>query len=172
MAEREHGKVTTTYKSNSVVTVRCGPCVQHLGRSAPALAVVDMSAGPGDDRILRIRRISASQRDTIRAAAETDNQRVKQRLDEWGLGVEQIAELDLEQHEELSSSEPPDEAADRAPWVSIAWVDRVRGRFVHPKGVELPCPRRRCTNRPRIRVRALLERAEKAHAEGRAEVYL
>jgi hypothetical protein len=164
MAEREYAKITSPEAKAGLgnVTVRCGPCVQRLGRSAPALAVVDTSGGPGDDRIFRIGRISARQRDRMQAKTDASEE-----LSAWA-----VEEFGFERFHELVGDELLPEDVDRAPWVSVAWPDRTRGCFVYPKSVELACPHARCRHRPRVRVRDLLELAEQAAAEGRAEVYL
>jgi hypothetical protein len=130
--------------SSRIVTLRCRSCAQQLGRSSPALAVVDFSLGEphGEHVIWRIRRITAWQRD-------------RQRF-----------------------GDPPrpgggDPLADRAQWESVATVvtDAQGQRSIRqPKGVELACPR--CPHRPRKRQRDLFELAERALAEGQAEVYL
>lgn len=172
MAGREYTKLTSPERKADPgnVTVRCGPCLQRLGRSSPALAVVDTDAGSGDSRIFRIGRISARQRDKIRAAGVAENQRLEDLAAKEGLDLSQIEDLLALEELDDPSGFGPDEDADRAPWLPVARADRTRGRFVHPKSVELACPR--CPHRPRVRVRELFKLAEQAATKGRAEVYL
>ena len=143
MAGRENDKLTNPERTADPgnVTVRCGPCVHRLGRSAPALMVVEVDNPMVGNKLWRIVRISARQRDKTRAASAAYSQRLEGSAAREGLDLSRTedllqfvaAELDERAVPELG----PDEDVDRAPWISVGWTDRATGRIHYPKSVEL-----------------------------------
>ena len=98
--------------SSGIVTLRCRSCAQQLGRSSPALAVVDFSTG--EHVIWRIRRITAGQRD----------RRV--------IGGDPPSFSRIDPHADRSRWES----------VATIATDAQGGRSIRqPKGIELACPR-------------------------------